>query len=126
MNFMRVWVCSRGHEAAYIRSSERRPLCPVCNEVMSKSRSDGMPALFMAQETEVEIVDEEAEIGTPDLGGIEEDGIELVKDEPLERLTVPLDKIIQKAPPKPGATVAEKAKKWNKNANRNKQKEKRL
>jgi hypothetical protein len=120
MNFMRVWVCSRGHEAAYIRSSERRPLCPVCDEVMSKSRSDGMPALFMAQETEVEIVDEEAEVGTPDIDGIE-DGIEPIKEEPLERLTVPLDKIVQKAPQKPGATVAEKAKKWNKNANKKKE-----
>ena len=107
MDFMRVWVCSRGHDTAYIRTSERRPLCPICEEVMSKAKSEGMPVLFMTQEeVEVEVFDEEAEMGTPDLGSVpgpvEEEPFEVQPEKP-KRITEPV-KVTEPLPkltPKP-------------------------
>lgn len=84
MDFMRVWVCSRGHDPAYIRSTERRPLCPICEGSMSKAKSEGMPVLMMSQDlVEVEVFDEEPEIGTPDIGNVS-NGEEVKEEEPFE------------------------------------------
>jgi hypothetical protein len=74
---------------------------------MSKAKSEGMPVLFMSQDlVEVEVFDEEAEIGTPDIGNItgpdEEEPFE-VQPEKLQRITEPVTvtEPLPKLTPKP-------------------------
>lgn len=91
MDFFRAWVCSRGdHERIFIKSKERRPLCPLCGEEMSKAKSDGIPIFFMPEQ-EVEVVDKDAEMGTPDIGNVEEEG-----EAPFELNPDPLLPIVEK------------------------------
>jgi hypothetical protein len=78
---------------------------------MSKAKSEGMPVLFMSQDlVEVEVFDEEAEIGTPDIGNItngeegkqEEEPFEVQPEKP-QRITEPVTvtEPLPKLTPKP-------------------------
>lgn len=82
MNFLRVWTCSRTHDKIFIKSEERKPLCPICGGTMSKARGDGISALLaQTREIEVEVFDnEETEIEE------EEEPFEVFPEKP-ERIT---------------------------------------
>lgn len=85
MKFLRVWTCSRTHEKIFIKSEERKPLCPICSGFMSKARGDGIPALLaQKREIEVEVFDDDE----TDVEEIQEGGepFEVFPEEP-KRIT---------------------------------------